>query len=302
MSHQHSDWAVEARCESASEKAILMLIANYAGSDGTCYPGQETLARQACCSVKTVERALKAFEDRGWIRRVPRRRRDGSRTSDLICILAVNAPEPMENAQPDTVSGRAEPTRHPVQSNPTSCPSQPDTMSGLTTFEPPEEPSGEQGARASADAVKPDPDPVEPTPEACEAFARAYPAGGMANIARADLPLMLGPAAVRLKSMPRLIAAARAYAKRCEKHDSKPLSLRNWLANRSLVAECAGEGRPMAAGAPTPRRDATYWRSHVSYFQREGDWRADGPPPGKPGCHVPADILAEYGIAPKEAA
>lgn len=134
MSHQASYWALEQSCATATEKAILMVLASYVGADGTCYPGQDTIARQACCSVKSVERALQAFEERGWLERTPRRRKDGSRTSDLLELKLAANPEPREQA--DTVSDRHEPTRHPVQTNPTSCPNQPDTLSGLTTFEP----------------------------------------------------------------------------------------------------------------------------------------------------------------------
>jgi len=134
MSHQASHWALEQSCATATEKAILMVLASYVGVDGTCYPGQDTIARQACCSVKSVERALQAFEERGWLERTPRRRKDGSRTSDLLELKLAANPEPREQA--DTVSDRHEPTRHPVPTNPTSCPNQPDTLSGLTTFEP----------------------------------------------------------------------------------------------------------------------------------------------------------------------
>lgn len=141
MSVQASTWAIEQTCATPTEKAVLLVIANYAGPDGACYPGQETIARQACCSVKSVERALAVFEERGWITRQHRQRRDGSRTSDLIHFSIAPNPEPLD--QPDTVSPRRKPTRQPVQSNPTPCPIQPDTVSGLTTFEPLGEPLGE---------------------------------------------------------------------------------------------------------------------------------------------------------------
>ncbi|GLK49508.1 hypothetical protein GCM10017620_24810 [Brevundimonas intermedia] len=134
MSHQASHWALEQACATATEKAILMVLASYVGTDGSCYPGQDTIARQACCSVKSVERALQAFEERGWLIRTARRRKDGSRTSDLLELTLASNPEVREQA--DTVSGRPEPTRHLVQTNPTPCPNQPDRVSGLTTFEP----------------------------------------------------------------------------------------------------------------------------------------------------------------------
>ena len=120
MSVQASTWAIEQECATATEKAVLLVIASYAGPDGSCYPGQETIARQACCSVKTVERSLAAFEERGWITRQHRQRRDGSRTSDLIHLPLAPNPESLES-QTDTESVRKNPTRHPVQSNPTQC-------------------------------------------------------------------------------------------------------------------------------------------------------------------------------------
>lgn len=153
MSVQASSWAIEQVCETPAEKAVLLVIAAYAGADGTCYPGQDTIARQACCSVKTVERVLKTFAARGWLERTERRRRDGSRTSDLLHLCM--APNPERREQPDTMSGSPEPSRHPVQTNPTSCPDQPDTMSGLTTFEPlgeitpPNPPRGGDAARSA---------------------------------------------------------------------------------------------------------------------------------------------------------
>lgn len=152
MSVQAITWALDQTCATATEKAILLVLANYVGADGTCYPGQDTIATQACCSLKSVERALAAFEDRGWIERRARRRRDGSRTSDLIDFVATSAPDRVGKPQPDSVSG-SEPTRLPVRTNPTPCPNQPDSVSGLTTFEPLGEPLGEAAAVAQAPAT-----------------------------------------------------------------------------------------------------------------------------------------------------
>ncbi|MGV3580013.1 helix-turn-helix domain-containing protein [Brevundimonas sp.] len=167
MSVEATMWALDAPTTNATEKAILLVLANYVGVDGTCYPGQDTIAAKATCSVKSVERILAAFESRGWIKRYARRRRDGSRTSDLIEFTVAEAPERNGNTQPDTVSGSAdqpdtvsEPTRHPVQTNPTPCPNQPDTVSGLTSFEQLGEQEGED-ADVTRDA---EPTPVEDWP------------------------------------------------------------------------------------------------------------------------------------------
>jgi len=142
VSFHATTWAIDQACETATEKAVLLVVASYAGADGACFPSQDTIARQACCSVKSVERALATFETRGWITRQHRQRRDGSRTSDLIHLTLSANPEARE-IQSDTVSHRPNPTRQGVRSNPTPCPIQPDTVSGLTTFEPVTEPVNE---------------------------------------------------------------------------------------------------------------------------------------------------------------
>ncbi|QBX38655.1 helix-turn-helix domain-containing protein [Brevundimonas sp. S30B] len=150
MSVQAITWALEQACATATEKAVLLVVANYVGPDGTTFVGQETISEQACCSVKTVERALATFEGMGWIERERRHRKDGSRTSDLIISKGPKHPERRENVQPDTKSVRRAPNRQPVQTKQTSCPNLPDTVSGLTSFEPLEEPLEEAAAVAQA--------------------------------------------------------------------------------------------------------------------------------------------------------
>ena len=288
MSHRHSNWAIETVCDSGNEKAILMLLANYAGSDGTCYPGQETLARQACCSVKTVERALKVFEDRGWIERAQRRRRDGSRTSDLIRFCDVLAVEQYENAQPDTMSDRTEPTRHPVQTNPTPCPNQPDTMSGLTTFEPPVEPSGEKRARDPVTRDK----AIDISQEDLDRIWNAYPDDGKVSSAPGNLVFWLRDALVTLGSVSAVLAAVVAYARACRKHDSRPKAIHNFLTDRPLLLRYAPP-----PDAPEPG-EAARWDALCEVYARREDWEGEGPPPGHPGCRVPDDIQRRYGFEP----
>lgn len=142
MSVQAITWALDQVCATATEKAVLLVVANYVGPDGTTFVGQETIATQACCSVKTVERSLAAFEEAGWIERERRHRKNGSRTSDLIVSIGPKHPEQRENDPTDGKSDRS-PNRQPVQkSKQTSGPNLPDCVSGPTTFEPLGEPLG----------------------------------------------------------------------------------------------------------------------------------------------------------------
>jgi len=56
------------------------------------------------------------------------------------------------------------------------------------------------------------------------------------------------------------------------------------------------------AGPASPADPAERWRRPLRSFQASGYWNTldDGPKPGKPGCEVPATILAEFGLAPLE--
>lgn len=243
MSVQASSWAIEQVCDTPAEKAVLMVIAAYAGADGTCYPGQDTIARQACCSVKTVERVLKTFAARGWLERTERRRRDGSRTSDLLHLCM--APNPERREQPDTMSGSSEPTRHPVPTYPTSCPSQPDTMSGLTTFEPlgeytpPNPPPGGDAAR-SADVF--------------EAVWSAYPETGKAATNRErsrrawDAALADAEPAVVLEGVRRFAASKAARVG----GGARVPSLHRWLNERRWEAWTSSVASPAAAAWSGP--------------------------------------------------
>jgi len=157
MSVEATMWALRQRCATATEKAVLLVVANYAGADGMCWPGQATVAAQACCSIKTVERCLARFEEFGWILRTRRYREGGYRTSDLIELPQDAAPEPVKSLS-DRLSVRpsAPPendlTRHPDQSYPTACPILPDCVSEQ---EPLDEQLGTAAAisRAQASAV-----------------------------------------------------------------------------------------------------------------------------------------------------
>ncbi|HEY1071491.1 helix-turn-helix domain-containing protein [Brevundimonas sp.] len=172
MSVQAITWALEQTCATATEKAVLLVVANYVGPDGTTFVGQETISEQACCSIKTVERSLAAFEKAGWIERERRHRKDGSRTSDLIISKGPKHPERRENDQTDNKSGRRAPNRHPVQTKQTSCPNLPDTVSGPTSFEPLEEPLGEDAVAAREPAN----DPV-PVAQVVETVVSDWPEG-----------------------------------------------------------------------------------------------------------------------------
>jgi hypothetical protein len=123
-------------------KAVLVALANHADGDGVCYPGQVRLADMVGCSERALRRYLQALEGADLIERTPRRRRDGSRTSDQYQLRGY---------QPANVAGSAEATGQTGRAN---RPNRPQSPASLAGHEPSVEPSVEPSATTSADATE----------------------------------------------------------------------------------------------------------------------------------------------------
>ncbi len=111
MSLQAITAALAYRGLSSSEKLILIGWANYADEAFRCYPSQRRLSDDTGLSDRQIRRLALSLEERGLIQREERRRADGSRSSDLITLVCLQA---------DTMSGGVR----------TPCPGGADTMSG----------------------------------------------------------------------------------------------------------------------------------------------------------------------------
>lgn len=79
-------WAAKQRTGDPASKLVLLLLANYAGADFTCWPSQKTIAESADCSLRSVIRYIDALAQQGFITRTERRRKDGSKATDLITL------------------------------------------------------------------------------------------------------------------------------------------------------------------------------------------------------------------------
>lgn len=103
MSVEAIAWAWAQQTGSATHKAVLLTLANYADEHGFCWPSQELIARRAECSVRTVRTVLKDLEAKGVLQRSERRRPDGSFSSNAfqLCMggRTSAAPPPAENSQ-----------------------------------------------------------------------------------------------------------------------------------------------------------------------------------------------------------
>jgi hypothetical protein len=124
----------------ASEKLLLLVLANYADDSMTCWPSHKRLADDTCLSQRTVLTLLKALEERGVVDRKERLRKDGSRSSDSITLhLSGEVISPPPEIGDTGVGKLATPGGEMV--------------SPLTTFEPTIEPSVETD---DVDAGEPD--------------------------------------------------------------------------------------------------------------------------------------------------
>jgi hypothetical protein len=77
--------------ESPTVKLVLLALANHADADGRCWPSQKTLAGLTSLSERAIRSALDVLTKDGWIGREERRRPDGSRASDVVTLLFLQA-------------------------------------------------------------------------------------------------------------------------------------------------------------------------------------------------------------------
>lgn len=133
MSLKAMTCAMALRGVTASEKLLLLALANYADENMTCYPSHRRLAADACLTDRTVRTLLAALEARGLISRREQSRADGSRTTDIITIH-------FAGEVAEIISGGAEIISGGVRKQ---FPGGAEMVSGLTTFEPVIEPKKE---------------------------------------------------------------------------------------------------------------------------------------------------------------
>lgn len=141
-----TNWARAQKTGSTSAKFILLLLADFAGTDYSCYPSVAKLAEIAEMGESTVRAATKLLADLGLIRVFYRHRSNGSRRSSRYQLL-VDGPDTAEPDADDWADYRRIPA---------------DAMRQDAAGGPPESSGGTR--RDSADIPLVDPPVVEPSP------------------------------------------------------------------------------------------------------------------------------------------
>ena len=130
----------------ASEKFLLVVLANYADADFSCWPSVKRLCADTGMGERTVQRSLKALEAAGLVKRDERRRPDGSRTSDRLTLVFDGG----ANLTPPPVNLAPTPRRFDT-TPPQICHPPPADLAPLTTFEPTIEPSIEPSEKRASE-------------------------------------------------------------------------------------------------------------------------------------------------------
>lgn len=105
MSHDATSWARKQTTGSTSAKFILLLLADYASTDYSCYPSVAKLAAEAEMGESTVRAATKLLAEKGLIR-VFYRYRDNHARRSCRYQLMVDGPDTAEPDAEDWASHR----------------------------------------------------------------------------------------------------------------------------------------------------------------------------------------------------
>lgn len=103
MSHEATTWARKQTTGNTPAKFLLMMLADYAGSDYSCWPSQDKLSGLTEMSDRTVRRATELLVQLGLIRVFYRYRDNNTRRSCRYQLL-IDGPE---TELPETVDWRS---------------------------------------------------------------------------------------------------------------------------------------------------------------------------------------------------
>jgi hypothetical protein len=271
MSVEAIKWAFDFDAKNSSEKAILLALANYADGEGRCFPGQESLAKKAACSDRTVRTVLADLEERGVIVREERRRDDGYRTSDNILIVPLST-------SPENSSGRKEPHRKISSTSP-------ENSSGPTSFEPPVElPAAAARGKSDLDGL---------TDKLLEAVGdKIQPHGAI--VLAPILGLLDGGCDLETDILPTIRARAAKMTRPAGSWSYFVAAIRE--AYETRIAAGRGLTKPAPPQAPVELTDEQRRARLGKFLNRArgtGIWLTwiNGPPPGRDGCQIPPDML-----------
>jgi DNA-binding transcriptional MocR family regulator len=109
------DWATESEVESAIAKFILLLLANKADENFSCYPSIGVLMAESGAGRSTVLRALKKLEADGFVTRNPQFHDSGAQRVNRYYLNHPLAPHLSTPPRPALTPPRPDARRAPSQ-------------------------------------------------------------------------------------------------------------------------------------------------------------------------------------------
>ena len=68
MSIQSLSWSIKQKTDTPTTKLVLILLANYADENQSCFPSEKHLAKLVGCSDRTIRRCLRYLVDNNLIK------------------------------------------------------------------------------------------------------------------------------------------------------------------------------------------------------------------------------------------
>lgn len=290
----------------STDVLILGYLANRANEKGECWPTRRLIAAAVRMHPDTIKAALQSLDARGLIRKEARFE-DGRRVANRL-VMGFAPYLPGEAKRGKTPPGRGgEEPRSPggVNSGPKDRADgdrQPHEEGGATTPEKNPQSKSPKNPQTPKGAVS-----VEVRALTDELWSEA-PAGCRQRSGKDDVARALDAALDRGGKPDEIRAALRAYWTDVGgRDDGRWLKGLHRMIQQDRWREWAPEGEDEDGGSddrrPVKRRmepeeHAAYllkvWRGRLADYRRICMWKPMyGPEPGKPGCQVPAEILAE---------
>jgi DNA-binding MarR family transcriptional regulator len=286
MSVQAITSALATRGLRATDKLLLLALANYADENGKCWPSHKKLSQDTDLSQRTILTAFKRLEAAGVVTREPQKRDDGSRKSDIIHLFprGERVAPCGEKSAPGGGENFAGGVGKQLQGGG-------ETVAPLTTFEPSKEPSKGKIDRSPHGA---DPSPDQGEKSAVGKASRKKPSTAIPDnfpdaesIAKAQERLRLhGLNTSAAQQAERFRNHAIQNDRRCVKWGA---AFDNWI----LIA--IGDA-PIVNSTVVQLVPTIDWERRVkSWFGPNRYWDDDwGPRPGRAGCKAPADLIEVY--------
>lgn len=302
--------------KSPAAMLVALYIARSSRANGSCWAKQSTIGDAIGVSKNTVGRCIDELVERGLLTRINRRRKDGSRTSDLLWLtlpeivlesttvdLNAHKRQANEDAGFEYTVDSQEPTSAPCKDPPCD---QPDpTVGSLKGVN--EIVKGNQEKRAREILIS-----DEDLEKAVEAIRARASEKGRDRSPRSDLRKALKAAIARGHSIETVMRGLGGYFATDDATKDDGAFQRGahvMLANDRFLdflpsasdapADVRAREEVGTSEAPT-RRLQELW---MSLFTQGMPWNPDrGPQPGRLGCRIDDDLQRKFGVEPFGAA